>query len=276
MHRTTSGLRNLQMADYLSQSVLLPYPNEPEQSLMEQRRIVARIEALLAEVREMRALQEGIDRNCNRLLDAFLGEVFAPLEMAAWPNRESLGELAEITARQVDPTLPEYHNMPHIYGATIEEGTGRLLKFNSAAEDGMTSGKYHFRAGAVLYSKIRPYLRKATIVDFDGLCSADMYPLQLKTSEVRPEFLMWSLLSPPFTAYANELSRRARMPKLNRPQLFAYVLAYPKLTVQDHIIAMLQAAREEIHEMQKGNRDQEKSLTQLEQAILTQAFCGEL
>lgn len=241
-----------------------------------QRRIVARIEALLAEVREMRKLQAAITADCNKFIDAVLAEAFAPEEIAKWPNKASLDNLAEITARQVDPTLPEYRDMPHIYGATIEEGTGRLLAYHTAAEDGMTSGKYHFRAGAILYSKIRPYLRKATIVDFDGLCSADMYPLQLKTNEFLPEFLMWSLLSPAFTNYANNLSGRARIPKLNREQLFNYEMPYPAKDTQERICELLRLAREEVGEMQEINKRDRQFLDQLEQAILSQAFRGEL
>lgn len=254
----------------------VPFPDEPERSLAEQRQIVARIEALLAEVREMRQLHGEITADANKLIDAVLTETFAPKELERWPNKMVLGDLAEITARQVDPTLPAYRDMPHIYGATIEEGTGKLLEYNTAAEDGMTSGKYHFKAGAVLYSKIRPYLRKATIADFDGLCSADMYPLRLKTDDILPEFLMWSLLSPVFTNYANSLSGRARIPKLNRTQLFSYEMPYPQRDLQKAICERLQYVREEIREMQTINNHDSELLDQLEQAILAQAFRGEL
>jgi type I restriction enzyme, S subunit len=209
-------------------------------------------------------------------MDAFMAETFAPHEMAKWPNIAPLDELAEITAPQVDPKLPQYRHLPHIYGKTIEEGTGRLLAYKTAAEDGMTSGKYNFKAGSILYSKIRPYLRKATIVDFDGLCSADMYPLQLKTDDLIPEFLMWSLLSPAFTNYANNLSGRARIPKLNREQLFNYEMRYPAKEIQESINVLLQTAREEVVAMQETNERDTQYLDQLEQAILSQAFRGEL
>ncbi len=52
MQRTTSGLRNLKLPDYEVQPVPLPYPGDPARSLATQRRIVARIEALFAELRE--------------------------------------------------------------------------------------------------------------------------------------------------------------------------------------------------------------------------------
>ncbi|RMH10394.1 MAG: restriction endonuclease subunit S, partial [Gammaproteobacteria bacterium] len=54
----------------------IPYPEEPERSLAEQRRIVARIEALLAEVREMRKLHDEITADANKLMDAVRSEAF--------------------------------------------------------------------------------------------------------------------------------------------------------------------------------------------------------
>ena len=34
-----------------------------------------------------------------------------------------------------------------------------------------------FAGERLLYSKIRPYLNKLTVVDLNGYCSSDMYPL---------------------------------------------------------------------------------------------------
>src|SRR6266581_3163058 len=44
-------------------------------------------------------------------------------------------------------------------------------------KNSVTSSKHRFFAGKVLYAKIRTNLSKVVRVDFDGLCSADMYPL---------------------------------------------------------------------------------------------------
>jgi type I restriction enzyme S subunit len=257
-------------------TIPMPYPREPERSLAEQRRIVARIEALLIRVAEMRELHARIIRDTGKLMDAVLSEVFSQPAREVWPNDAPLGEVAEITASQVDPTLPEYRNLPHIYGKTVKEGTGRLLTYNTAAEDGMTSGKYHFQRGAVLYSKIRPYLRKVTICNFMGLCSADIYPLRLKTEEITKEFLMWTLLSLHFTDYANRLSGRARIPKINRTQLFGYQMRYPDLSEQERITIYLFQIQTKMTNMQEINSRDATHLDQLEQAILAQAFRGEL
>jgi len=254
----------------------LPYPDDPTRSLEIQRRIVARIEALFAELRAARELHEKVKEDTGRLMDAVLAETFGADATRNWPNEKTLGNLIEINAPLVDPTLPEYRDLPHIHGQVIEEGTGRLHPYRTAAEDGMRSNKYLFRPGSVLYSKIRPNLRKVTIADFEGLCSADMYPLEIKTAEIAPEFLMWALLSPGFTDYAKSLSGRARMPKLNRRQLFSYSLRYPGRMVQDSVVHYLSSVRDEIVEMKRTADENSTLLAYVEQAILAQAFRGEL
>jgi type I restriction enzyme, S subunit len=243
-------------------------------SLDEQRRIITRLEALLAELVSARDLQDKIQEETELLIDAALREVFA--ESIKWENMSPLENLVEIRASLVDPKLPEYATLPHIYGKSIEEGTGILLEYNTAAEDGMTSSKYLFDSDVVLYSKIRPYLRKVTIADFRGVCSADMYPLSITSSQIDREFLMWSLLSPQFTEYARSLSGRARIPKVNRNQLFAYQLRYPDIKIQRQLVNYLNTWRDEVKEMNKAQNANAELITQLEQSFLAQAFHGEM
>jgi type I restriction enzyme, S subunit len=151
-------------------------------------------------------------------------------------RRVRLGDVCDIVARQVDPTLPQYGSLPHVNGENIISGLCRLAYLNTAEEENMTSGKYFFEAGDVLYSKLRPYLRKAVVAEVDGVCSADMYPIKVNRTVLDPHFAAWLFVSDEFTNYADGESRRARMPKLNREQLFAFSAALPPLDEQKRIV----------------------------------------
>lgn len=105
----------------------------------------------------------------------------------------------------------------------------------------MISGKYLFEAGDVLYSKLRPYLRKIAIAESRGLCSADMYPLRVNPKLMDARFAAWMLLSEDFSGYAIEESQRSRMPKLNREQLFAWSAPVPPLADQKKLAARLES-----------------------------------
>lgn len=154
-------------------------------------------------------------------------------------RRVRLGDVCHVIAPHVDPTLPEYANLPHVSGENIASGTGDLLDVRSAGEDGMTSTKYLFGPGDVLYSKLRPYLRKVALAGFAGLCSADVYPVTPHTDVIDAEFLKYLLLSELFSGYAEAESRRARMPKLNRAQLLSWETTLPPLADQKRIAASL-------------------------------------
>jgi type I restriction enzyme S subunit len=135
--------------------------------------------------------------------------------------------------------LPEYRGLPHVSGENIESGSGRLLPVRSAAEDRVSSGNYLFDPGVVLYSKLRPYLRKVAVADFRGVCSADMYPVRFNADRVHTEFAKFALLTEEFTRYAIRESERARMPKLNREQLLRYEIPLPPIAVQVRIARQL-------------------------------------
>jgi len=187
-------------------------------------------------------------------------------------QRVRFGEVIEMTSRQVDPKESEYRDLPHINGENIESGTGRLMEVRSAAEDHMTSGKYLFETGMVLYSKLRPYLKKAVVADFRGVCSADMYPISPKTELLTSEFLLQLLLSDHFTQYAISQSQRARMPKLNRDQLFAYRTAIPPLPEQLRITAVLREQMAAVDKARAAAQARLEAVKALPAAFLREIF----
>ncbi len=186
--------------------------------LDKQQQIAARIGELTAQIEKTRAIRHETIQEVEALHLSTLHKHFGQTT-PGW-NEIPMAEAVEINDRQVDPTLPEYSQLPHISGANIEGKTCRLLPWRTAEADGIKSGNYLFSPGTVLYSKIRPYLRKAAYIDFRGLCSADIYPIQFKNSALDPHFLKWSLVAAPFTHYANRISGRTRIPKLNRKQFW--------------------------------------------------------
>ena len=158
-------------------------------------------------------------------------------------------DVADVASGQVDPRETPYCDWPLVAPNHIEEGTGRLLPASSAAAQGAISGKYTFQPGDVLYSKIRPYLRKVALPRFSGLCSADMYPLR-SNGEVEPGFLFAMLLSKEFTEFASSVSMRTGIPKINREELAKYRCNLPPLPEQRKIAAILSSVDDAIEASQ--------------------------
>jgi len=141
------------------------------------------------------------------------------------------GDAVSIAEGQVDPKLDPYASMIHIGPENVEPDTGRLLECRTARDLGLISGKYLFRAGNIVYSKIRPYLRKSVLVDFMGLCSADMYPLT-PNKEFDVRYIHTFTLSELFTRQAVSQQDRTGIPKLNREQLNSTLVPRPPLSEQ--------------------------------------------
>jgi type I restriction enzyme S subunit len=247
----------------------------PLPSLPKQKRIAAILKEQMVAVEQARAAAEAQLKAAKDLPASYMRAVFNSPEANEWDKRR-LGEVSEIVARQVDPKVPEYGALPHVNGENIESGTCRLKWLRTAAEDNMTSGKYLFEVGDVLYSKLRPYLRKVIVADVRGVCSADMYPIRVNPDFLNPHFTAWMLVSDLFTRYADEESRRARMPKLNREQLFAWEAPLPPLAMQEVIIENLSEQMAAAENFAIKLQDQLDSINKLPAALLRQAFTGKL
>jgi type I restriction enzyme S subunit len=146
--------------------------------------------------------------------------------------RAELSQCASIATCLVDPSA--YLDAVHVAPDNIESRTGRLLTCRTIRDDGMKSAKHRFRAGQILYSKIRPALGKCVIASFDGLCSADMYPIE--TSQVT-RFLHLVMLSPEFTNATSVMANRVKMPKVNQQELGSVRVPLPPIAEQHRIVA---------------------------------------
>ena len=154
-----------------------------------------------------------------------------------WPM-VALGDICVLggtITTAVDPTLP-------YFGAdSIESNTGKLLKTETAQSQRVNGPVYEFTGERLLYSKIRPYLNKLTIVDLRGYCSSDMYPLLPDSSKVQIIYLATHMLSDAFNQRIRGYYERASIPKINRSQLFETEIPLPPLATQQAIVAEIEA-----------------------------------
>ena len=142
----------------------------------------------------------------------------------------------DIATNLVQPS--EYAEYMHIAPDNIEKGTGRLLECRTVKEDKVASVNHLFKKGQIIYSKIRPLLRKAIIAPFDGLCSADMYPLN---TTLNKKYVLYYLLSDGYNVQiANAMSSRVKMPKINQNELTKVLLPLPPLAEQKRIVEKLE------------------------------------
>jgi type I restriction enzyme S subunit len=244
---------------------LIPLP-----PIAEQQRIVARLDAAFAAIAEATAAAEANLRNARALFDSYLDQVFSQ-RGPGWVERR-LGDVCEITSNLVDPKLAENKFKLHVGAGNMVSSSNKLENVLTAEAEGLISGKYTFNIGMVLYSKIRPYLRKVSLPDFDGLCSADVYPLSPVNEAITPGFLFYLLLSNSFTDYAIQGSGRAGMPKVNREHLFEYMTLIPSITAQNEITRVLFQLSENTELLGCIFESKSLALTELKKSLLAEVF----
>lgn len=148
------------------------------------------------------------------------------------------GQIAVIASNLVPPA--QHQGKLQVAPDCIEKGTGRLLQKRTVAQAEIISPNHLFKPGQILYSKIRPSLSKAVLVDFEGLCSADMYPIE---SMLDPDYLLMYILSRPFLDQVTAAENRVKMPKLNQESLVLFLVALPPLAEQSRIVARVESLR---------------------------------
>lgn len=251
----TTGIINLKFEEYLNAAIEVPA------DLAEQRAIAQILDTLDTTIRETEALIDKLKAVKQGLLHDLLtrgidanGQLRPPQSEAPQLYKESpLGwiprewEVAPLVSKidfpegQVDPRRLPFRDWVLIAPDHIESGTGQLIYTATAGEQQAISGKYLFEAGDVIYSKIRPYLRKAVLATHCGLCSADMYPLRPRAG-LASRFLLAVILGDQFSRFAESVSMRSGFPKINRSEMAEFSIGWPPLEEQQRISQILEEA----------------------------------
>ena len=271
------GTTRLNVNANVLKDLIIPLP-----PLAEQQRIVDRIESLFAKLDEAKEKAQAVVDSFETRKAAILHKAFTGELTAKW--REEYGvsidnwkttrfdSVAAIRSNLVDPA--EYQSFPHIAPDNIEKKTGVLLEYHTIAEDGVTSGKHRFYSGQILYSKIRPYLSKAVVVDFDGLCSADMYPSEAYQNA---RCLWYYMLSDEFLLQASTAGSRSVLPKINQKELSALTVHLPTNDREQEEIARI---LDELFDKEQQTKEAAEivldQIDLMKKSILARAFRGEL
>lgn len=157
----------------------------------------------------------------------WLGEIPAHWEV----RRLKYVAPARISKLDVKPDDAVYVGLEH-----VDSWTGRLLLDNQPESVESVVGS--FKAGDVLFGKLRPYLAKVARPDFDGVCSSEFLPLR-PGPDSSQSYVMYELLNAPYIRWLDSLTYGTKMPRVSPDQVACSFVGLPPLAEQRNIAAFL-------------------------------------
>ena len=254
-----STVRNLNIA--LVSSVEVPIPPLPEQQ-----RIVSILDEAFSVIERSRNNAEQNLKNAAALFESYLQGVFEK-KGDGWEEKK-LGEVIEY-----DKNQNIHKGLPYVGLEHIESNSGRFI--GSLEPQVVKSSTFYFNEQHVLYGRLRPYLNKVLLPDFEGHCSTEIFPIKVE-KQIAREFLFYWLIAGSTVKKIDATWTGARMPRANMNQVIEFDFAFPPLKEQQTIVSQLDALRAETQKLEAVYQKKLDDLEELKKSVLRKAFAGEL
>lgn len=257
----------------LIEEILIPLPPLPEQE-----RIVAKLDLLFAQHEKIKTSLEKIPQILKDFRQQILTQAVTGKLTEEWRKGKDLGEwketkvgnFVEEVKERVDPEvtpLQKYVGLEHI------QKDGGLIGVGISSD--VKSLKTLFKKDDVLYGKLRPYLNKHFVVDFDGICSTDILAYRAK-NVYYAHFFNFYLGESNVILALNSLSKGINLPRISSRDLNNLMIRIPKQIEIEEIVSRVESLFSKIDAIELRYQKLKEKIDQFPQTILHKAFKGEL
>ncbi|MFV0645873.1 MAG: restriction endonuclease subunit S [Sphingomonadaceae bacterium] len=270
--------------DYL-ENHQLPLP-----PLAEQRRIVAKLDALTARLTRARAELDRVPVLAKRLRESVLRRVFAfefqanclgKTEGETEVANTSLDKLAEFNPKHAK-TLDRNISVSFVPMAAVSDVSGEIVSNTARSLSEVCTGYTHFADGDVIFAKITPCMengKAAVVKDMIGGMGCVSTELHvMRTGRDLRAKLLWYLLRSAGLRGVAETKMTGAVGQRRVPRKFLEGLRIQirSLAEQDKAIRCLDAAFARADRLEAEAAEARALLDRMEAAILARAFRGEL
>jgi type I restriction enzyme, S subunit len=257
----------------------------PLPPLAEQRRVVARIEELAAQIHEARTLRHQAAEEAEALYPQQLGEAMTP-HGEGW-KRETVADVIKSMDAGWSPQcddIPASEGKWGVLKTTAVQWCDFQPQHNKALPTTLKPiPEFSVKEGDVLVTRAGPRKRVAVVAavrrDEPRLTISDkLIRLRTDRTRIEPRFLELSLASPFSQEHLVQRKTGLADAQVNISQaiLKATPIAYPPLDEQRQIVAELDALQVEVDALKRLQAQTAAELHALLPAILDRAFKGEL
>ena len=204
------------------------------------------------------------------VLDLFPNELVES-ELGLIPKGWEVGRVGDIAVNGTDVVHPDEVDEKTFY-IGLEHMPRRDIALDSwDYSEKVTSNKYAFRQGSILFGKLRPYFHKVGIAPVDGICSTDILVINGK-KEIYQNFLLFLLSSKVFVDNVSAASTGTKMPRTNWNYMESYEIPVPSQYILDEFNAIVTPMIEKII----LNIHASRNLVSLRDVLLPKLMIGEI
>ena len=161
----------------------------------------------------------------------------------------------------------------------IEKDTGRIVNYCKAGNRSITGDKVVFHEGQILYSKLRPYLRKILVAPKDGICTPELVPFYA-FGRIDSNYLVLVLKAPHVDYVINAVTYGVKMPRVGTETMVNLLIPLPPLAEQKRIVAKIEELFREVdrygESWEKLQKLNEKFPEDMKKSLLQYAIQGKL
>lgn len=196
-------------------------------------------------------------------------EGYKKTELGWIPDEWEVGKFEDILVPRKETFNPKIEENEMYVGLEhIEEVTGRLICTGNSSDTSSIKNKFY--NGDILFGKLRPYLRKYYMTDFNGVCVTEILVLTKKKSNNK--FCYYSLQQDNFIEYINSKTFGTKMPRTSWNDIKEYPVCIPPLKEQQKIAEILSTIDTQIDDTDKLIEKTKELKKGLMQRLLTKGI----
>ena len=121
----------------------------------------------------------------------------------------------------------------------IEKESGRIVNYCKAGNRNIIGDKVAFHKGQILYSKLRPYLKKILVAPQDGICTPELVPFWA-FGGLDAHYIVSVLKAPHVDFAINAVTYGVKMPRVGTETMVNLLVPLPPLLEQKRIVAKIE------------------------------------
>jgi type I restriction enzyme, S subunit len=179
-----------------------------------------------------------------------------------------LGEAATNPRRTIHPNeiAP---NTPYIALEHMPRRSVALAEWADSAD--VTSGKFEFRKGEILFGKLRPYFHKVGVAPVEGVCSTDILVITPSTPSWFG-FILGHVSSDELVNFTDLASTGTKMPRTSWPDISSFAVVIPPEPIAGAFTRFVRAVADRII----SNSHESHTLAAVRDTLLPKLLNGSL